>query len=62
MFASYSPTIACMTSPNDRHGVYMSFMDRRGWQCQFLEADLKTSLRHANLHQRPQEAARRAGT
>jgi hypothetical protein len=22
----------------------MSFMDRRGWQCQFLEADLKTPL------------------
>jgi hypothetical protein len=22
----------------------MSFQDRRGWQCQFLEADLKTSL------------------
>jgi len=33
-----------MTSPNDRHGVYMSFMDRHGWQCQFLEADLKTPL------------------
>jgi hypothetical protein len=22
----------------------MSFMDRRGWLCQFLEADLKTPL------------------
>jgi hypothetical protein len=22
----------------------MSFMDRHGWQCQFLEADLKTPL------------------
>jgi hypothetical protein len=31
-----------MTSPNDRHGVYMSFMDRHGWQCQFLEADLQS--------------------
>ena len=30
--------------PNDRHRVYMSFMDRHGWQCQFLEADLKTPL------------------
>jgi hypothetical protein len=29
---------------NDRHRVYLSFFDRRGWQCQFLEADLKTPL------------------
>jgi hypothetical protein len=29
---------------NDRHRVYMSFMDRHGWQCQFLEADLQTPL------------------
>jgi hypothetical protein len=29
---------------NDRHRVYMSFMDRRGWHCQFLEADLQTPL------------------
>ena len=29
-----------------RHKVYMSFMSRpEGWFCQFLEADLKTSLR-----------------
>ena len=33
-----------MANPNDRHRVYMSFMDRRGWQCQFLEADLQTPL------------------
>jgi hypothetical protein len=26
------------------HRVYMSFMDRKGWHCQFLEADLKTPL------------------
>ena len=26
------------------HRVYMSFMDRQGWQCQFLEADLQTPL------------------
>ena len=44
IFASYSPTIACITSPNDRHRVYLSFQDRHGWQCQFLEADLKTPL------------------
>jgi hypothetical protein len=29
---------------DDRRRVYMSFMDRHGWQCQFLEADLKTPL------------------
>jgi len=27
-----------------RHRVYISFMDRKGWQVQFFEADLKTSL------------------
>jgi hypothetical protein len=26
------------------HGVYMSFMHRNGWHCQFLEWDLKTPL------------------
>lgn len=26
------------------HRVYMSFQDRHGWQCQFLESDLKTPL------------------
>jgi len=29
---------------DERHRVYVSFMDRHGWQCQFLEADLKTPL------------------
>jgi hypothetical protein len=24
--------------------VYLSFQDRHGWQCQFLEADLQTPL------------------
>ena len=24
--------------------VYLSFQDRNGWQCQFLEADLQTPL------------------
>jgi hypothetical protein len=33
-----------MANPNDRHRVYLSFQDRHGWQCQFLEADLKTPL------------------
>jgi hypothetical protein len=27
------------------HRVYMSFMIRQGWHCQFLEEDLKTPLR-----------------
>jgi hypothetical protein len=31
-------------NPNGRHRVYLSFQDRYGWQCQFLEADLKTPL------------------
>jgi hypothetical protein len=26
------------------HRVYMSFMERIGWHCQFLEEDLKTPL------------------
>ena len=39
-----------MTSPNDRHRVYLSFQDRKGWHCQFLEADLKTPLpRHLHF-------------
>ena len=33
-----------MANPNDLHRVYMVFQDRHGWQCQFLEADLKTPL------------------
>jgi hypothetical protein len=33
-----------MASQNDRHRVYLSFLDRYGWQCQFREADLKTPL------------------
>jgi len=32
-----------MASRGD-HRVYMSFMDRNGWQVQFLESDLKTPL------------------
>jgi hypothetical protein len=33
-----------MFDPDAHHRVYMSFMDRQGWQCQFLEADLQTPL------------------
>jgi hypothetical protein len=29
---------------NNLHCVYMTFMDRYGWHCQFLEADLQTPL------------------
>lgn len=39
-----------MATPSDRHRVYMSFQFRNGWQCSFLEADLKTSLpRHLHF-------------
>ena len=46
------------------HRVYMSFMARNGWHCQFLEEDLKTSLpkKLAFLSQdRMIELARRGG-
>jgi hypothetical protein len=33
-----------MANPTGRHRVYMSFQDRHGWHCQFLEEDLKTAL------------------
>lgn len=33
-----------MADRNDRRRVYLFFQFRNGWQCQFLEADLKTSL------------------
>lgn len=38
-----------MAEPNVRHRVYMYFQFRDGWDCSFLEADLKTSL-HRHLH------------
>lgn len=32
------------------HRVYLSFQDRYGWHCQFLEADLQTPLpRHLHF-------------
>jgi hypothetical protein len=37
-----------MAEPSDRHRVYMYFQFRDGWDCSFLEADLKTSL-HRHL-------------
>jgi hypothetical protein len=33
-----------MGDRNNRRRVYLYFQFRQGWQCQFLEADLKTSL------------------
>jgi hypothetical protein len=40
LFFAYTESM----TQDDRHRVYMSFMDRKGWQVQFLEADLKTPL------------------
>ena len=33
-----------MVNDDDRRRVYMYFQFRNGWNCQFLEEDLKTSL------------------
>jgi hypothetical protein len=33
-----------MSVGDEHHRVYMSFQFRNGWHCQFLEADLRTSL------------------
>ena len=33
-----------MPRQDDRRRVYMYFQFRNGWNCQFLEEDLKTSL------------------
>lgn len=35
---------AVMPPQDQTHQVYLSFQDRHGWQCQFLEADLQTPL------------------
>jgi hypothetical protein len=44
----YSPYIRlyCLVSRYDRpsHRVFMTFFYRKGWQVQFVEADLKTPL------------------
>jgi hypothetical protein len=39
---------------DDRHRVYMYFQYRNGWQCQFLDQDLKTPLPR-KLHFMPSE-------
>ena len=33
-----------MPPQDERHRIYMYFQFRNGWQCQFLEKDLKTAL------------------
>jgi hypothetical protein len=41
---------SCGPAHAPRRRVYMYFMERQGWSCQFLEADLKTALpRKLNL-------------
>jgi hypothetical protein len=46
LLAFYSPILTGMSRRHERpsHRVYMSFFLSRGWYCQFLETDLKTSL------------------
>jgi hypothetical protein len=47
------------------HRVYMFFMHRDGWSCQFMEDDLKTPLpKHVSFQDSAKiyEIARRAGT
>ena len=43
IFSFFFAYISSMAE-DDRRRVYMSFQDRYGWHCQFLEADLKTAL------------------
>jgi len=55
---------SCEAQRPKTHRVYMSFMFRNGWYCQFLEEDLKTSLpRKVTLKTEDQvkEMARRGG-
>jgi hypothetical protein len=33
-----------MPPQDDRHPVYMYFQERNGWNCQFMEVDLRISL------------------
>jgi hypothetical protein len=40
----FNPEAGMPPQDQTHHRVYMSFMDRHGWQCQFLEADLQTPL------------------
>jgi hypothetical protein len=40
----HTPGERCCAKCGGKHRVYMTFFERRGWLCQFLEADLKTPL------------------
>jgi len=47
-----------------RHRLYMSFMQRDGWYCQFLEEDLKTPLPRkvtVSTAEKVREMARKGG-
>jgi hypothetical protein len=39
-----TPCSKCSDARKSKHRVYMHFLLRDGWYCQFLETDLKTSL------------------
>jgi len=42
--------VRCNAAKKPTHRIYMAFQTQNGWHCQFLEADLKTSLpRKLNL-------------
>jgi hypothetical protein len=41
---AYAVEMTVSANNASRHLVYMYFQQRYGWHCQFLEADLKTSL------------------
>lgn len=46
-FAVSSPILFLMPDQDARHRVYFFFHHRAGWQCQFLEEDLRTPLSRA---------------
>jgi hypothetical protein len=55
---------AACRQKRQRHRVYMSFMFRHGWICQFLEQDLKTPLAKSlkfRSDSKVREAAQRGG-
>jgi hypothetical protein len=57
--------VRCAASRTPRRRIYMSFMLRDGWRCQFLEEDLKTSLPRKVTLDNPAkliEMAERGGT
>jgi len=44
-FSFYSPILVAMSRySSPRHRVYLHFVKSDGWQCQFIEEDLKTAL------------------